>query len=675
MNNFALFGKKLSDHFTVMSTSDLFVSSIDSDQLWETYLQSFPEGSNPIFRERTEHDCQCCKHFIRNFGSIVSINDNLELVTIWDLEDLEFPYDVVAKQMSKFVRSSEKNAISIKDVFFTDSKSMGISKTRDSKNSSIIWNHFYAEAPNQFVKNSVDIASQKAVRRDSKEMFKRALDELTLDSIDTVIELINQNSLYRGSEFLHSLTTLRTHKIIYDQLTDCNKKHYYAWIQSIKDSSIARIRNTVIGTLLIDISNGSELDDAVRSFESKVAPNNYKRPTAIVTKQMIENAKKTITELGYENSLLRRHANLSDITINNILFADRSVKVALNVFDELAVKVSSSKKTKSFDKIEEVSIDTFLTTILPKCNSVEVQVENKHVGNFMSLIAPSIQDSKNILKWNNNFSWVYNGSVTDSVKERIKKAGGNVSGVLRGSLSWFNYDDLDLHCIEPSGNRIHFSSKMNPRTTGQLDVDMNIHANSSREAVENITWTDLSKMEEGIYTFIVHNFTPRENIDVGFAVEVEYAGQLYEFFYDKKATGYTEVVKFEFSKQTGIKILKSLPMKQKDQTVWGIKTNTFTKVKAIMKSPNYWDDNKTGNLHWFFILDDCKNPDKIKGLFNEYVDNALQPHRKVLELLSSNLLVEPSDEQLSGIGFSSTKHDSLIVKLSGTFNRLIKLIF
>lgn len=675
MSDFTHFSKKLSDHFTAMSTSDLFVSSIDPDLLWEKYLQSFPEGSNPIFRQRSEHDCQCCKHFIRNFGSVVSINDNLELVTIWDLKDLEFPYDVVAEQMSKFVRSSEKNASSIKDVFYTDSKSMRISKTRDSKNSSIIWNHFYAEAQKQFVKNSVDIASQKAVRRDSKEMFKRALDELTLNSIDTVIELINQNSLYRGSEFLHSLMTLRPHKIAYNQLTGRNKKHYYTWTQSIKDSSIARIRNTVIGTLLIDISNDVELDTAVRSFESKVTPTNYKRPTAIVTKQMIENAQKTITALGYENSLQRRHATLSDITINNILFADRSVKVALNVFDELATKVSKSKKTKSFDKVEEVSIETFLTTILPKCTSVEVQLENKHVGNFMSLIAPSIQDSKNILKWNNNFSWTYNGSLTDSVKERIKKAGGNVSGVLRGSLSWFNYDDLDLHCIEPSGNRIHFGAKRNSRTTGRLDVDMNVSSNGSREAVENITWTNLSKMQEGTYTFIVHNFTPRENIDVGFAVEVEYAGQLYEFFYDKKATGYTEVVKFEFSKQNGIKILTSLPMKQKDQTVWGITTNTFTKVKAIMKSPNYWDDNKIGNLHWFFILDECKNPDKIKGLFNEYVDNALQPHRKVLELLSSQLLVEPSDEQLSGVGFSQTKHDSLIVKLSGTFNRIIKLIF
>ena len=91
----------------------------------------------------------------------------------------------------------------------------------------------------------------------------------------------------------------------------------------------------------------------------------------------------------------------------------------------------------------------------------------------MSLISPENVGSKNIFKWGNNFSWTYNGEVTDSIKDRVKKAGGNVEGVLRCSLSWFNHDDLDIHVIEPDGNNIYYNNKKNFDTTGKLDVDMN----------------------------------------------------------------------------------------------------------------------------------------------------------------------------------------------------------
>ena len=36
-------------------------TGVSKDALWDTYLASFPEGSNPVYKTRTEHDCQCCK--------------------------------------------------------------------------------------------------------------------------------------------------------------------------------------------------------------------------------------------------------------------------------------------------------------------------------------------------------------------------------------------------------------------------------------------------------------------------------------------------------------------------------------------------------------------------------------------------------------------------------------
>lgn len=79
-------------------------TGITKDLLWDTYLGSFPEGTNPIYRERTEHDCNCCKQFVRNIGDAVVINDG-KLVSIWDVTVNDDAYQVVAHKLSQAVKS------------------------------------------------------------------------------------------------------------------------------------------------------------------------------------------------------------------------------------------------------------------------------------------------------------------------------------------------------------------------------------------------------------------------------------------------------------------------------------------------------------------------------------------------------------------------------------------
>ena len=49
--------------FTKMANGPLFTVDLSKDELWDTYLSAFPEGTNPMYRERTEHDCNCCKQY------------------------------------------------------------------------------------------------------------------------------------------------------------------------------------------------------------------------------------------------------------------------------------------------------------------------------------------------------------------------------------------------------------------------------------------------------------------------------------------------------------------------------------------------------------------------------------------------------------------------------------
>ena len=180
-------------------------------------------------------------------------------------------------------------------------------------------------------------------------------------------------------------------------MNEGREKDLYAWEKSIEAGAvIGKIRNHSIGTLLVNISEGMELDTAVKKYEQIVAPANYKRPKAIFTKKMLEDAKKTITELGYMGALQRRFATLDDITVNNILFSNKDsakrISGAMDLFDEMESEVAIDPK--KFTRVEEISVEDFIKNVLPIAKELEVYLENKHVQNMVSLIAPENKEEK-----------------------------------------------------------------------------------------------------------------------------------------------------------------------------------------------------------------------------------------------------------------------------------------
>ena len=662
--NFSIIRTAVAKQFTAMGTN-LFYVDIDKDVLWDTYLASFPSGANPVYRERTEHDCSACKSFIRMLGGVVAIKDN-QLVSIWDCQTDDI-YQPVVDALAALVRSHP-----IANIYLHREPVVGVTKNFEQTTAGVkTWEHFHVNLPTSAYCKGTDIGTRQAAALADHDVLLRSLTEIDLDSIDTVLELIDQNSLYRGEENRYAVAAFRTMKQAFD---GASNKDLFAWEHSrAATGSVARIRNTAIGTLLSALATGEELESAVKSFEALVAPTNYKRPTALVTKVMIEKAKQTIDALGFTTALERRYATIDDITVNNVLFADRQAKREMNVFEELSSRVPE----KNFDRVEEVTIDAFLTKIMPHATSIEAMFENRLAPNLVSLIAPVDPTAKSMFKWPNNFSWAYAGEVADSIKERVKRAGGSVTGDLCCRLAWNNTDDLDFHMHEPGGSHIYYPNKrVRSSCGGVLDLDANGGDGMRPDPAENIVYAERRTMRVGTYELKVHQFSRRETVNGGFEVEIEFDGQASRIAYDKHLTQgqIIDVATIEY-KAGVFKILKSLPSRQTSKMVWGVPTQTFRRVRAILLSPNYWDDRTVGNKHYFFMLEDCVNEERARGFFNEFLNEELNTHRKVLEVVGAKLKTETSNRQLSGLGFSSTQRNSVLCRVQGAFSRTVRITF
>lgn len=704
------FNKKIQGQFDKMcKTGKLFRIALTGKEVWDLYLKSFSKEDDPVFRDPASsyHNCNHCNNFIRRYGNIISITENYEIMTMFDF-DIEGEYENTAKELSIAIRNSQ-----VKEVFFetfnelnslpyekcnknSDSFRLGTDKNvkqytkAEAEMYGVVtpgeirtFNHFHLSLPKEFVDlTGASVESIMAGHRDSKTVFQRAMEEISIETLQLVKDLIVQGSLLDGETHLYKINDIIPMKKAYDELA-VDKRENWCWVIS-RNLPYAKFKNELIGVLCSELAEGEELNKACQSWNKRVDPANYMKATAPITQKQIDEAKRFVEENGYTESFSRRMATIDDINaseIKHINSGDGEIK-SISIFDNVK-STKSQHKRNQFDGIEEVGIDKFMKDILPGCTSVEAYLKNNHEGNMVTLTTSASENSKPIFKWDNNYSWTFNGNLAgkSQIKEAVKSNGGAVDGVLRFSIMWaddaVDNSDLDAHCKEPSGHEIYFSNKLSYRTGGNLDIDITqpqTHKKNSKEVVENITYPSISKMENGVYRFFVNQFSERNS--KGFKAEIEFDGEIYSYQYDNPLSNKSRVQVAEVTLNNGQFTIKHLlPETNSSREIYGLKTNDFHKVNLISLSPNHWGKNKIGNKHYLFMLKGCKANNSIRGFHNENLIPELISHRKVMEVLGATNTVESNNKQLSGLGFNATVKDELIVKLSGNFKRVIKIKF
>ena len=681
-------------------TGKLFRSKVTGQEVWDKYLGSFED--DPIFRdpESSSHNCNLCKNFIRRYGNIIAIDENYKIMTIWDVNPDDV-YKPSAKAISKLLKSKP-----VLDVFFEtfdelnslpyescnktqplyklgmshnvkrytkeEAEKFGVVKPNEIRT----FHHMYLSIPTEFVnKSGSSVESLQGTYRAAKDVFTRGMEEISFDTLTLVKDLIIQKSLLDGQTHLFKVEKMIELKKEFDLISPENRNNW-CWINSY-NNQFAKFRNELIGTLCSDLSQGMDLNTACQTWNKRVDPANYMKASAPITKRQIEEAQKFVEENDYVESFNRRFATIEDIKASEILHMNsgKGELKEVSIFDSIK-STSTRHKKAEFDKVEEVSIDTFMKDILPTCTSVEAYLENRLEGNMVSLTTSKVKESKPIFKWTNNYSWTFNGNLAGKsmIKENVKSAGGKIDGLLRCSLQWNDEDtkgivDFDLHCQESDGSHINYSDKRSNVTNGWLDVDM---IRPSKIGIENITWQ--KKLPDMKYKFFVKNFCGSSN--TGFKVEIEFDGNVFNYHYQNPVAGKQNIEVATVTVKKGvISIVHHLPESSNSREIYGLPTNEFHKINLICLSPNHWDENNVGNKHYFFMLNECKCPTSIRSFHAENLIPELAQHRKVLEVLGNSTMISPADKQLSGLGFNATVHDELIVRLQGSFKRVIKIKF
>lgn len=704
------FNQKIQESFDKMSkTGKLFRVALTGQQVWDLYLGSFNEEHNPVFRdpESSVHNCNHCKNFIRRYGNIVSVDENFKIQTMFDfVADEEF--ENTTKILSAAIKNSEiveifvetynelnslpyetckvtaKNfqlgtATNVKRYTKEEAEKFGVVKPEEVRT----FNHIHLSVDKMFIDFSGDsVESVMAKYRDAKNVFQRAMETISLDTLYLVKDLINQGSLLDGQTHLFKIDQIIPLKKEYDELNS-NQKNNWCWVKSFK-LPIAKFRNELIGVLCSELSEGEELNKACQSWNKRVDPANYMKASAPITKKQIEEAEKFTEENGYKESFNRRFATIEDIKVSEILHSnvgEGKIK-SVSIFD--GVKPTSTRhKRNEFDGVEEVSIEKFMKDILPSCTSIEAFLNNSHEGNMVSLTTAENNESKPIFKWDNNYSWTYSGNLAgkSQIKQAVKTAGGKIDGVLRFSIVW-NEDgkdilDFDAHAKEPDGTNIAYDTQFrkdrnNGKTSmsGQLDVDM---ISPSTLGVENIVWSDIKKMKDGVYKLWIHNYNGGSN--KGFKAEIEFNGETYVYEQSKEVKGNLHIAEVTL-KEGNFTIKHLIPESSvSSKEIYGLETNQFHKVNLICLSPNHWGENNVGNKHYFFMLENCVSQNAIRSFHVENLLPELLQHRKVLEVLGAVKMIESKNKQLSGLGFNATVKDEVIVKVQGTHKRTLKIKF
>ncbi|QWY83081.1 hypothetical protein [Rhizobium phage RHph_X66] len=376
----------------------LFTS--DATDLWDEYLNGFDD---PI--ERQNHNCNCCRSFIRHYGGLLVIDDKgVQRSAIWD-------DDLAPAFFKKAAANLKKAAVraNVNGVFISSDAQWGTPKTGP-------WNHFSLVQSNERIhRDRVNTAFQvMAQKKQDFGTLKHGLADYSRDVVASAVNLLESEALYRSEKVIGPAKFLLA---IHDAYRGRFKHRHENLIwKAVATAPVGFCtpRSSMIGTLLDDLKDGMSVELVKSRFKTKMDPLQYQRPQAAPSAGNIAVAEKLVEKLGIQNSLKRRFARLEEITTIWTPTAPAAAPATGGVFGHLTPKNTPAKSDAPVAPLQNITWEKFLRTVVPKALSMEMQMVSTRAA-FAAIVTAEDPDAPPILQWDseekrNPFSWyLYSG--------------------------------------------------------------------------------------------------------------------------------------------------------------------------------------------------------------------------------------------------------------------------
>lgn len=398
--HYQAFLQRVSGRFVFNSAGRPVFMTDAAEDLWTLYIESFPEGA-----ERQHHTCNACRHFIQRYGALVTIDaDGKTLPVMWELTDAYGPYmQGVARLMHRVGEAK------VTGVFLHASSVLGHPVTGE-------WQHLHATNPKVFYSPTQSAGQAMAEKREDFKNVKRALAEFTPATVQTAMQLLTSEALYRAEKVIGPARWLGDlHAAIATKQGAARDNAIWLAIATAP-AGYAHPRSSMIGTLLEDIAAGMTFDQVSKRFAAKMNPTAYQRTTAAPRAGQIDAAERAVEALGIAPAFARCYATEAEIATAGVLWQPSEVRqaaapaapAAAGVFDHLKPAPAAAPVMDIPPKT--ITWEKFAREALPGAAKIEYRVPL--VGPFCALTAAVDPEAPPILQWDeperrNTASWSF----------------------------------------------------------------------------------------------------------------------------------------------------------------------------------------------------------------------------------------------------------------------------